>query len=69
ERVVQEGRFSSTVNLEEGENRIEVRAVDPNGRESVQVIRVTRDTVPPLLALNSPRSLETTTREGMIHIT
>jgi len=68
ERVVQAGRFTSTVVLEEGENRIEVRAVDPNGRQSVYVIRVTRDTVPPLLALMSPDSLDSFTREGFVRI-
>ncbi|MCK5254291.1 MAG: hypothetical protein KAQ96_15140, partial [Thermoplasmata archaeon] len=69
ERITQEGRFTTTVVLEEGENRIEVRAIDPNGRESVMVIRVTRDTQPPILALTSPTSQETTTRERSIHIT
>jgi uncharacterized protein YfaP (DUF2135 family) len=69
ERVAQEGRFTTTVVLEEGENRIEVRAIDPNGRESVLVLRVTRDTLPPILALYSPSSIDSTTREAIIHIT
>ena len=68
ERIIQEGRFTTTVVLEEGENRIEVLAVDPNGRESVLVIRVIRDTHPPMLAMTNPKITDVTTRDGRILI-
>ncbi|NOQ54895.1 MAG: hypothetical protein GQ558_09875, partial [Thermoplasmata archaeon] len=68
ERIKQEGRFTTTVVLEEGENRIEVLAVDPIGRESVTVIRVIRDTQPPMIAMTSPRTTEMMTRDGRILI-
>jgi hypothetical protein len=68
ERVEHQGRFTWTVVLEEGENRIEVLAVDPNGRMSTSIIRVVRDTVPPTLVLVAPPSATWTTREGEVRI-
>jgi hypothetical protein len=64
QRVDHLGRFTHTVVLEEGENRIEVRAVDPNGRESVTTVRVIRDTLPPVISLTNPPTVDMTTREG-----
>jgi hypothetical protein len=52
--------------LEEGENRIEVRVVDPNGRESVIILRVVRDTLPPIIDLHSPTTTDSVTQEGMV---
>ncbi len=69
QRLEHLGRFTHTVTLEEGENRIEVRAVDPNGRESVTTVRVVRDTVPPVISLTSPAAREMTTREGILAFT
>jgi len=64
ERVEQLGRFTTTVVLVEGENRITVMLVDPDGRSSSQVVRVVRDTTAPMVALRSPPSTTWTTRSG-----
>jgi hypothetical protein len=66
ERVEQLGRFTTTVVLVEGENRITVMLVDPDGRSSSQVVRVVRDTTAPMVALMSPPSTTWTTRSGAL---
>ncbi len=68
QRVEQVGRFTTTVTLVEGENRITVDVVDPNGRSSAQVVRVVRDTTAPLIALASPPALAWTTRSGVLQV-
>jgi len=68
QRVEQVGRFTATVVLVEGENRITVDVVDPNGRSSTQVVRVVRDTTAPLIALTSPPATTWTTRDGRLMV-
>jgi hypothetical protein len=50
------GVFQREVELEEGVNEIEVKAVDEAGNEKVVVLTVVRDTIAPLLVVTSPVS-------------
>jgi hypothetical protein len=49
-----EGIIRGTVDLQEGENVIEVKAVDMAGNEMVKVLTVTRDSTPPTLKVSVP---------------
>jgi hypothetical protein len=51
--VDEQGRFRADVPLEEGENRVHIRAVDRVGNESTRPLVVVRDTTPPVIRLEA----------------
>ncbi len=61
------GIFSSEVNLIEGENLIEVKAVDEAGNEKVVVLTFIRDSTPPALTLTAPSGNTLFTNDPTVH--
>jgi parallel beta-helix repeat protein len=57
---VESGRFSATVRLAEGLNRIEVSVRDAVGNQNSTILQVTLDTAPPYLQLLTPQEGYTT---------
>jgi hypothetical protein len=56
QEVPNEGVFRRYVVLQEGENVIEILAIDPVGNEQLKVVKIFRDTVKPELTVTMPES-------------
>lgn len=52
--TVSEGHFSAEIKLTEGSNTITAIATDPAGNSKSVSVRVTLDTVPPVIVITSP---------------
>lgn len=63
--TVQNGKFSSTIDLLEGENQISVTAEDQAGNRTVQTFKVICDTVLPVIQVNSLRPV---TNQSLVQV-
>lgn len=66
--TVFKGAFSRDMDLPEGEHTIEVQAVDLAGNVAALFRRVTVDTTPPTLVIDSPKEADFTTMDGTAFI-
>ena len=65
--VAHTGVFQFEVELEEGVNLIEVKAVDEAGNEKVVVLTIVRDSIAPVLTVTSPPEDYLITNDYMVH--
>ncbi len=61
------GVFKRRVVLQEGENLIEIKAIDKVGNEKVTIVTIIRDTVPPVMTVLTPESDNLITNMTTIH--
>jgi PGF-CTERM protein len=62
------GVFKAWVELEEGGNLIEVKAIDQAGNEKVVALTIIRDSVPPALVMNIPSGSSLITNFSMVNL-
>lgn len=67
QRVDHIGVFDREVVLQEGENVIDIIAIDKVGNEKVTIVTIIRDTVPPVMTVLTPESNDIITNRTTIH--
>jgi hypothetical protein len=67
QRVDHTGVFDREVVLQEGENVINIIAIDKVGNEKVTSVTIIRDTVPPVMTVLTPESNDLITNRTTIH--